>query len=192
MKTFKTAILLFVFLTVITGVIYPAVVTIIGQLAFPEQAAGSLVRKGDGTVIGSELIGQPFSDPKYFWPRPSATADFPYNPMASGGSNLGPTNPELLRAVADRVKSWQEAGGTVPVPSDLALGSGSGLDPHISLEAAILQIPRVSRVRRLGEVQLRQLVQGHLEERQLAFLGALRVNVLKLNLALDKLNTHGR
>lgn len=192
MKIFKTAGLLFIFLTVITGVIYPVIVTVIGQLAFPEQAAGSLIRKGDSTVVGSVLIGQSFSDPKYFWPRPSATADFPNNPMASGGSNLGPTNPDLLKQVTDRIKSLQAAGLPGPVPSDLVLASGSGLDPHISLEAAILQIPRVAGVRRLGEEKLRRLVQDHLEERQMGFLGAPRVNVLKLNLALDKLNTHGR
>ncbi len=191
MRTFKTAILLFLLLTGITGVIYPAIVTLICQSAFPEQAAGSLVRQGDGRVTGSELIGQSFSDPKYFWPRPSATADFPYNPLASGGSNLGPTNPELLKTVADRVKSWQETGGTGPVPSDLVQSSGSGLDPHISLEAAISQIPRVARVRQVGEEKLQRLVQDHLEGRQLGFLGVPRVNVLKLNLALDRLNTHG-
>jgi K+-transporting ATPase ATPase C chain len=192
MKTFRTAILLFFFLTVITGVIYPAVVTVVGGLAFPEQAAGSLLRAGDGTVRGSTLIGQAFSDPKYFWPRPSATADFPYNPLASGGSNLGPTNPELLKAVADRVKSLQAGGLAGPVPADLVLGSGSGLDPHLSLKAAIFQIPRVSRARGLGESELQRLVQDQMEGRQLGFLGEPRLNVLKLNLALDRLNSHGR
>jgi K+-transporting ATPase ATPase C chain len=192
MKTFRTAILLFFFLTVITGVIYPAMVTVIGGLAFPEQAAGSLLRAGDGPVRGSALIGQAFSDPKYFWPRPSATADFPYNPMASGGSNLGPTNPELLKAVADRLKSLHAGGLAGPVPADLVLGSGSGLDPHISLKAAIFQIPRVSRARGLGESELQRLVQDQMEGRQLGFLGEPRLNVLKLNLALDRLNSHGR
>jgi K+-transporting ATPase ATPase C chain len=192
MKNCKTAILLFFLLTVITGVIYPAIVTLIGCLAFPEQAAGNLLRARDGTVRGSALIGQPFSDPKYFWPRPSATADFAYNPLASGGSNLGPTNPELLKAVAHRVKSLHEGGMPGPVPSDLVLGSGSGLDPHISLEAAIFQIPRVSRVRRLAEAELRRLVQDQVEGRQMSFLGVPRLNVLKLNLALDRLNAHGR
>jgi K+-transporting ATPase ATPase C chain len=192
MKTFKTAILLFFFLTVITGLIYTVVVTIIGRLAFPEQAAGSLVRAGDGTIMGSALIGQPFSDPKYFWPRPSATADFPYNSMASGGSNLGPTNPELLKTVADRVKSWHEAGMPGPVPSDLVLSSGSGLDPHVSLEAAILQVPRVARVRGMRVAQVSKLVQDHLEDRQWGFLGMPRLNVLKLNLALDRMSAHGR
>jgi K+-transporting ATPase ATPase C chain len=192
MKTFKTAILLFIFLTAITGVIYPVVVTVIGQLAFPEQAAGSLIRTADGTMLGSALIGQQFSDPRYFWPRPSATADFPYNPMASGGSNLGPTNPVLLKTVANRVKSMHEAGMTGPVPSDLALSSGSGLDPHISREAAVLQIPRVARARRLGEAQVRQLVEDNLENAQWGFLGMPRLNVLKMNLALDRLSAHAR
>jgi K+-transporting ATPase ATPase C chain len=187
MKTFKTAILLFISLTVITGVIYPVVVTVIGRLAFPKEAAGSLIKTADGTMIGSALIGQQFSDPEYFWPRPSAAADFPYNSMASGGSNLGPTNPELLKTVANRVKSLQEAGMIGPVPSDLALNSGSGLDPHISLEAAIFQVPRVAQARRLGEAQVRRLVADHLEDRELGFLGMPRLNVLKLNLALDRL-----
>jgi K+-transporting ATPase ATPase C chain len=191
MRTIRPAICLFIFLWIATGVVYPAIVTIIGQLAFPKPAGGSLIRKADGTVIGSTLIGQPFSNPKYFWPRPSATADFPYNPMASGGSNLGPTNPALLKEVTQRVKYLQDAGMPGPVPSDLALSSGSGLDPHIGPEAAILQIPRVARVRRIGEEKLRRLVQGHMEGRQWGFLGEPRVNVLTLNLALDEM-THGR
>jgi K+-transporting ATPase ATPase C chain len=191
MKTFKTAILLFLSLTVITGVIYPVVVTVIGRLAFPAQAAGSLVRKIDGTLMGSTLIGQPFSDPQYFWPRPSATADFPYNPTASGGSNLGPTNPELLKLVGNRVKSLQKI-GMGAVPSDLVLCSGSGLDPHISLEAAVFQVSRVARARRMGEAQVRQLVEDHLEDPQWGFLGMSRLNVLQLNLALDRLSAHAR
>jgi K+-transporting ATPase ATPase C chain len=192
MRRLRTAILLFISLTLLTGAVYPIIVTIIGQLAFPDQAGGSLIRRGDGAVVGSRLIGQPFANPKYFWPRPSATADFPYNPLASGGSNLGPTNPELLKEVANRVKSLQESGMAGPVPSDLVLASGSGLDPHISQEAAILQISRVARIRRVGEERLRRLVQDHLEGRQLGFLGAPRVNVLELNLALDKLDSHDR
>ncbi len=192
MKITKTAILLFIFLTVITGVIYPVAVTLVGRLAFPDEAAGSLVRADDGTMLGSALIGQQFSDPKYFWPRPSATADFPYNSMASGGSNLGPTNPELLKTVANRVKSVHEAGMPGMVPSDLALSSGSGLDPHISLEAAVFQIARVARTRGLGEAQVRRLVEDHLEDAQWGFLGMPRLNVLKLNLALDRLSAHAR
>jgi K+-transporting ATPase ATPase C chain len=192
LKTVRIAILLFIGLWVATGVIYPAMVTVIGQLAFPQQAAGSLIRRSDGAVLGSTLIGQPFSDPKYFWPRPSATADFPYNPMASGGSNLGPTNPVLLTKVANRIKSLQEAGIPEPVPSDLVLGSGSGLDPDISPESAYLQIPRVARIRGIGAKRLRRLVQDHLQGRQLGFLGTPRVNVLKLNLALDRLDSYGK
>jgi potassium-transporting ATPase KdpC subunit len=192
MKTIRTALLLFICLTAITGVIYPLIVTVIGQLAFPEQAAGSLVRQPDGSIIGSALIGQPFSEPKYFWPRPSATADFAYNPMASGGSNLGPTNPELIKTVADRVNFLQESGMPGPVPSDLVLASGSGLDPHIGLEAALLQIPRLARLRQMSPAELQRLVQDNLEDRQLGFLGEPRVNVLQLNLALDRLSNHGR
>jgi K+-transporting ATPase ATPase C chain len=192
MKTFKTAILLFLSLTVITGVIYPVIVTVIGRLAFPEQAAGSLIRTGDGIVLGSALIGQPFADPQYFWPRPSATTDFPYNSMASGGSNLGPTNPVLLKTVTNRVKSLHEAGMIGPAPSDLVLSSGSGLDPHISLEAAVFQVTRVARARRLEEAQVRRLVEEHREDPQWGFLGMPRLNVLQLNLALDRLSTHGR
>lgn len=186
MRSIKTAILLFISLWMTTGVVYPVVVTIIGRLAFPDQTAGSLMRKGDGTAVGSRWIGQPFSDPKYFWSRPSATSDFPYNPLASGGSNLGPTNPDLLKQVAERVKSLQASGIKGPVPSELALASGSGLDPHIGLEAALAQAPRVAQARRMEEARVRQLVLVTLEDRQLGFLGVPRVNVLQLNLALDE------
>ena len=192
MRTIKTAILLFVLLWISTGLVYPVVVTLMAQLAFPEPAGGSLLRRGDGTVVGSGLIGQSFTDPKYFWSRPSATADFPYNPLASGGSNLGSTNKELLQQVADRVKSLEEAGMPGPKPSDLVMASGSGLDPHIGLETALLQIPRVAQARQVEEARLRQLVLDHLEGRQLGFLGVPRINVVKLNLALDKLDAHGR
>ncbi len=186
MKPIRTAILLFISLWITTCVVYPAVVTIIAALAFPEQAGGSLIRRADGTVAGSKLLGQPFSEAKYFWSRPSPTADFPYNPMASGGSNLGPTNPDLLKQAAERVKSLQESGFTGPVPAEMVLGSGSGLDPHIGLEAALLQVPRVAKARNMVEERLQQLVQKSLEDRQLGFLGQPRVNVLKLNLALDE------
>jgi len=192
MRTIKTAILLFVLLWISTGLVYPVVVTLMAQLAFLEPAGGSLLRRGDGTVVGSGLIGQSFTDPKYFWSRPSATADFPYNPLASGGSNLGSTNKELLQQVADRVKSLEEAGMPGPKPSDLVMASGSGLDPHIGLETALLQIPRVAQARQVEEARLRQLVLDHLEGRQLGFLGVPRINVVKLNLALDKLDAHGR
>jgi K+-transporting ATPase ATPase C chain len=186
MKEIKKGILLFVALTLLTGVIYPAVVTVIAQVIFPQQANGSLIRSADGTPVGSALIGQPFSDPKYFWPRPSATTDFPYNALASGGSNLGPTNKDLISQVAERVKAFRESGIQGPLPADLVMASGSGLDPHISLGAALMQIPRIVKERKVNEEKVRALVQEHLEGRQFGFLGVPRVNVLKLNLALDK------
>ena len=187
MKTIRTAILLFSCLTVLTGVIYPGIVTLIGQLAFPQQALGSLVLKADGPPAGSLLIGQSFSDPKYFWSRPSATADFPYNPLASGGSNLGPTNPELLKQVTERVAALKASGLPGPAPADLVMASGSGLDPHIRLETALLQVHRVAGGRGLTEDRVRRLVQEQAEGRQWGFLGVDRVNVVLLNLALDKL-----
>ena len=187
MKVIRTAILLFSCLTVLTGVIYPGVVTIIGQLAFPQQAMGSLVRQVDGAPAGSLLIGQPFSDPKYFWSRPSTTSDFPYNPLASGGSNLGPTNPELIKQVADRVGVLKNSGLPGPAPADLVTASGSGLDPHIRLETALLQVHRVAGGRGLTEDRVRRLVQEQAEGRQWGFLGVDRVNVVQVNLALDNL-----
>ena len=133
------------------------------------------------------MIGQPFSDPKYFWPRPSATADFPYNALASGGSNLGPTNKELISQIAGRVKSLRESGIQGPLPVDLVTASGSGLDPHISPESVFIQVPHIAKERKVSEETVRSLVQNSLEDRQFGFLGEPRVNVLKLNLALDKL-----
>ncbi|MDD1744822.1 MAG: potassium-transporting ATPase subunit KdpC [Candidatus Methanoperedens sp.] len=187
MKEIKTGILLFVALSLLTGILYPAAVTVLAQAIFPKQSSGSLIYKVDGTPAGSALIGQPFSEPKYFWPRPSATAVFPYNPLASGGSNIGPTNNDLITKISDRVKSFQDTGIQGQVPADLVTASGSGLDPHISLEAALVQIPRIAKARRVPEEKVRSLVQAHFEDRQLGFLGAPRVNVLKLNLALEKL-----
>jgi K+-transporting ATPase ATPase C chain len=186
MKELKNGILLFVALSLLTGVLYPAAVTVLAQLLFPQQANGSIMYRADGTPIGSALIGQPFSDTKYFWPRPSATADFSYNALASGGSNLGPTNKDLISQVADRVKSFRESGIQEQLPADLVMASGSGLDPNISPEAAFIQIPRIAKERKVSEDKLRTLVQAHLEGRQFGILGAPRVNVLKLNLALDK------
>ncbi|MEW6037642.1 MAG: potassium-transporting ATPase subunit KdpC [Pseudomonadota bacterium] len=183
---FKPALLMLLVWTVITGVIYPAVVTHLGQLLFPRQANGSLIDK-DGKPLGSELIGQPFSDPKYFWGRPSATAPHPYNAGASSGSNQGPTNPALIEAIKARVQALKEAdpGNPAPVPADLVTASGSGLDPHISPAAAAYQAARVARVRNLAETKVRELIAQHTEGRQFGFLGEPRVNVLKLNLALD-------
>jgi K+-transporting ATPase ATPase C chain len=176
-----------VVLTVITGAVYPLLVTGIAQLAFPVQANGSLVREGD-KVRGSALIGQPFSDAKYFWTRPSATSPMPYNGSASSGSNQGPTNPAYKRAVEERIKALRDAGGdpAKPVPVDLVTASGSGLDPHISPAAAEYQVARVAKARAAPETKVRELVARHTEGRQFGILGEARVNVLLLNLALDR------
>lgn len=186
LRQLRPAILLLVMLSVVTGLAYPAVVTVIAQVVFPHQAHGSLIVKG-GKPVGSELIGQPFDDPKYFWGRPSATSPFPYNAGASSGSNLGPTNPALARAVQERVDALRAAdpGHTAPVPVDLVTASASGLDPHISPAGALYQIRRVAKARKLDEATVRQLVERHVERRQLGVLGEPRVNVLVLNLALD-------
>ncbi|HXX56938.1 MAG TPA: potassium-transporting ATPase subunit KdpC [Thermodesulfovibrionales bacterium] len=189
MKEIKNGVLLFVVLSLLTGVLYPAAVTVLAQLIFPWQANGSILYGSDGRAIGSSLIGQPFSDPKYFWPRPSATTDFPYNALASGGSNLGPTNKELISQVGERVKTFRESAVQGPLPADLVTASGSGLDPHITPEAAMIQIPRIAKTRHLSEDVVKDLVQRHLDGRQLGLLGSPRVNVLKLNLALDAVST---
>src|SRR6266850_5635673 len=182
----RPALVLLIVLSVLTGLIYPAVVTGVAQLVFPRQANGSLIVR-DGKVVGSSLIGQPFDDPKYFWGRPSATSPFSYNAASSSGSNQGPTNPALYDAVKGRVEALRAAdpGNTAPVPVDLVTASGSGLDPHISPAAALYQAGRVARARTLDESTVRHLVQQHTEGRQLGFLGEPRVNVLALNLALD-------
>jgi K+-transporting ATPase ATPase C chain len=187
-KQIFPALLLFAALTSITGVAYPLIVTAIAQSFLPRQAGGSLIEH-DGKVVGSELIGQPFGDQRYFWSRPSATAPFPYNAAASCGSNLGPTNPALLAAVRARIAELRahEPAGDRPVPVDLVTASASGLDPHLSPAAALWQVPRVARARRLSEVALRRLVGEHTEGRTLGVLGEPRVNVLRLNLALGTL-----
>ena len=183
---FRPAIVLLLVLTVITGVVYPLVVTGIAQVAFPTQAAGSLLVR-DGKPVGSTLIGQSFSDPKHFWSRPSATAPQPYNGLASGGSNLGPLNPALTVGIKSRMDALWAADptNTSPVPVDLVTASGSGLDPDISLAAAYYQAPRVARERGLQPQAVLALIAAHARGRWLGILGEPRVNVLDLNLALD-------
>lgn len=181
----RPALLLFTVLMLITGLAYPLLVTGIAQLALPAQANGSLIHR-DGRVLGSALIGQPYSDPKHFWGRPSATAPMPYNAAGSGGSNLGPTNPAQLEAVRARIAALRAAhpGQSAPIPVDLVTASASGLDPHISRAAADWQLPRVARAHGLSETRLRELVEQHTERPALGFLGEPRVHVLRLNLAL--------
>ena len=185
-KEFRPAVISFLLLTLLTGIAYPLLVTGISQVTMPAKANGSLIMK-EGKPVGSSLIGQSFSDPKYFWSRPSATGPMPNNATSSGGSNLGPTNPALLDAVKGRVQALRDAdpGNTQPVPVDLVTTSASGLDPHISPAAAEYQLARVARVRKLDPDALRKLVAEHTEGRQFGILGESRVNVLELNLALD-------
>lgn len=185
-KMFRQAFVLLLLLTAITGLAYPLAVTGIAQLAFPHQANGSLVLH-NGKPIGSALIGQQFTDPKYFWGRPSATTPQPYNGTASGGSNLGPSNPALTDAVRQRIAALRAAdpGNDAPVPVDLVTASGSGLDPEISPAAAQYQVDRVARARGMSPVEVRALVAHYTTGRQFGILGEPRVNVLELNLALD-------
>lgn len=182
----RPALVSLALLTVLTGLVYPLIVTGVAQIVFPQQAQGSLIVK-DGKAIGSELIGQSFDDPQYFWGRLSATEPFPYNAAASSGSNYGPLNPALLEMVQGRVAALKAADpdNTQSIPVDLVTASGSGLDPHISPAAAEYQVARVARRRGLDVSTVRQLVAQHTEGRDLAVLGEPRVNVLELNLALD-------
>src|ERR1700704_632528 len=174
-------------MSALTGVVYPLLVTSVAKLAFPRAANGSLIVSG-GKTLGSDLIGQPFDDPKYFWSRPSATSPQPYNAMASSGSNLGPRNPALADAVKDRIKALHDADpdNKAAVPVDLITASGSGLDPHIGVAAAEYQLSRVAKARGLAEERVRGLVGDNTEGRTLGVLGEPRANVLKLNIALDR------
>ena len=188
MKTLiRPAVSLFVVMTLITGVAYPLLVTGVARIVWPEQAGGSLV-VNDGKPVGSLLIGQSFTDPRYFWGRPSATGPMAHNASGSGGSNLGPLNPALVDGVRSRVEALRatDPGNTAPVPVDMVTTSASGLDPHISVAAALYQVPRVARVRGVAPERVRTLVERHTEGRLLGWLGEPRVNVLALNLALDQ------
>jgi K+-transporting ATPase ATPase C chain len=184
----RPAVVLFLILTAVTGIAYPLVVTGIAQVVFPSQAAGSLIMKDD-KAVGSRLIGQSFSEPKYFWGRPSATSPQPYNGVASSGSNLGPLNPALIDAVKPRIEALHAADptNTAPIPVDLVTASGSGLDPEISVAAAEYQASRVARVRGLSADAVRTLIASHTQDKTLGVIGEPRVNVLELNLALDRL-----
>lgn len=188
MKSVLQSVLMVVVMTLLLGVAYPFAITGLAAVLFPAQATGSILER-DGKAVGSALLGQPFDDPKYFWGRPSATAPMPYNGAASSGSNLGPLNPALVDAVKVRVEKLRAAdpGNEAVVPAELVTASASGLDPHIGPRGAAYQVPRVARARGLDRERVAALVAEHAEERQLGFLGEPRVNVLRLNLALDAL-----
>ena len=188
-RTFRPAVTLLLVMTALLGIVYPLVITGIARLAFPQQAAGSLVERADKTV-GSRLIGQGFSDPKYFWGRPSATAPQAYNSAASTGSNLGPLNPALLDAVKSRAQALRAAdpGNAQPIPVELVTASASGLDPEISPAAARYQAARVARIRGIERARVEALIADHVQPRLLGLFGEPRINVLELNLALDGLH----
>jgi K+-transporting ATPase ATPase C chain len=185
----RSAVIILALLTVLTGIIYPLVVTGIAQVIFHHQANGSLIKSQDGEYLGSELIGQPFDDPAYFWGRLSATGQFPYNAAASSGSNYGPLNPALLDGIQKRIEALKAADpdNNQPIPVDLVTHSASGLDPHVSIAAALYQVPRVARQRGLSQTQVLALVNRFTQGRQFGILGEPRVNVLLLNQALEEM-----
>jgi K+-transporting ATPase ATPase C chain len=182
----RNSLMSLLILTLLTGIVYPLVVTGMAQVIFPRQANGSIIMK-NGKAVGSELLGQQFEDPKYFWGRLSATGPYPYNGASSSGSNLGPNNPNLTAAVDARIKALHEAepGNTAKIPVDLVTASGSGLDPHISLAAVEYQIKRVAKARGLDDAGIRDIVANNTRGRWLGLIGEPVVNVLELNLALD-------
>jgi K+-transporting ATPase ATPase C chain len=186
LKLAKQAILFFISLSILTGIIYPLVLTGLAQVLFPYQANGSLIYR-NGKPVASALIGQPFTDPKYFWSRPSATSPAPYNAQSSSGSNLGPTNPALMEAVSKRIEALRQADpeNNALIPVDLVTSSASGLDPHISPAAAEYQVARVAKARGLNVDSVRQLITRHTEGRTFGMLGEPRVNIVELNLDLD-------
>jgi potassium-transporting ATPase KdpC subunit len=186
MKNLFTAMLMTIVTTILLGLIYPLVVTSLAQVIFPDQANGQLIKRSDGTVIGSRIIGQPFGTPGYFHSRPSAAGAAGYDAGASSGSNLGPTSQKLMDRVKADVEKFEAENPGKSVPVDLVTASGSGLDPHISPAAAEFQVPRVVRERKLSEAEVRRLVAAHTEGRQFGFLGEARVNILELNLELDR------
>jgi potassium-transporting ATPase KdpC subunit len=181
----KHAIGVFISLWVILGLAYPLAVYGAGQYLFPAKADGSLIYGNNGSITGSQLIGQPFSSEKYFWPRPSATDDYPYNPMASGGSNMGPTNKDLIETISNRIRSEMEINNVSEIPSDLVMASASGLDPHISLESAFLQAPRIAKARGIEVEEINEMIEEQAEKPAFDILGEERVNILILNMALD-------
>ncbi|MCG6550851.1 MAG: potassium-transporting ATPase subunit KdpC [Candidatus Magnetominusculus sp. LBB02] len=188
MAVIKTSIVSLAVFTILLGVVYPLAMTGVSQLIFPSRANGSIIER-NGKAVGSALIGQPFSAPNYFWGRPSATTPYPYNAGSSSGSNLGQNNPELHKALADRIATLKAADpeNAAPIPVDLITASGSGLDPHISPEAALYQVRRIARHRGLSEAAVASLVDNHKEPQQWGIFGEPVVNVLRLNLALDEL-----
>lgn len=185
----RPALVGIIIFTLLTGLLYPAAVTGLAQLVFPDEANGSIIEGADRQPVGSALIGQHFEDPAYFWPRPSATGPVPYNGASSSGWNLGPLSPELLARVEDTITTYREAdpGNNAPIPVDLVTASGSGLDPHISVAGAEYQTPRVARERSLSEAQVLELIERYTEDRTFGILGEPGVNVLSLNLELDRL-----
>ncbi len=185
----RNAVMSLILFTLLTGIIYPLAVTGLAQTIFPHKSNGSIITK-NGKAVGSALLGQQFEDPKYFWGRLSATTPYPYNSGSSSGSNLGPNNPDLMKAVQARIQALREAdpGNTVKIPVDLVTAAGSGLDPHISPAAAAYQVQRVAKLRGMDEAKVSALVAANTEGRQFGILGEPVVNVLKLNLALNELN----